>query len=94
MESKVDWAGKQEKGIQLVCNILPRQPDLISIAGLIHVNDINLTTQIGTFPCQTSGFFCEYLYYMKLGPNCLEGEPTVHDWDTDPFKAAIPGKSP
>ncbi len=32
-------------------------PYLTSIAGLIHVNDLNLTTQILVFPCQTCSVY-------------------------------------
>ena len=52
-----------------------------SIAGLVHVNDLNLTTKILVFPCQPYSVYAmkqfgytHYLYYTKLKPIFSEGQ--------------------
>ena len=54
---------------------------LTSIAGLVHVNDHNLTTQILVFPCQTcsvyammSSSYTLNLYHTKVGSFFSEGQ--------------------
>ncbi len=73
---------EEEEGEHETCTNLKRPPlregpNLTSIAGLIHVNDLNLITQIlVSVPCQTCsvyatkqfGWYTCYLYYTKLGP--------------------------
>ena len=49
---------------------------LTSIAGLVSVNDLNLTTKILVFPCQTGSVWINVLH--KNRATCLEGQSTLH----------------